>query len=191
MSNFKDDAYNTEYFKGLLKKAALEKEALDKDQYWDKSKQGPSQDEVKVAHPGGGVTTQVSNPGKGGEGVYDVKKSDIKATGPSADAHVETIDEVHDVIDEVARRDPKGVQGKNVQKFTKKAEDKEEKKEEPKAEEKKEEKKEKAEEKKEEKKEASLLEKLVRIANDLDSKGLSEEADLIDQIIQEETKPQA
>jgi vacuolar-type H+-ATPase subunit I/STV1 len=170
--------FNTETGKKLIK------EALDKDQYWDKSKQGPSQDEIKIAHPGGGVTTQVSNPGKGGEGVYDVKKSDIKATGPSADAHVETLDEVHEVIDEVARRDPKGVQGKNVQKFTKKAEEKEEKEE--KKEEKEEEKKE--EKKEEEKKEASLLEKLVRIANALDEKGLTDEANQIDMIIREETQ---
>jgi hypothetical protein len=168
--------FNTEEGKKLLKKA------LDKDQYWDKSKQGPSQDEVKVAHPGGGVTTQVSTPGKGGEGVYDVKKTDIKATCPCADAHVETIQEVKDAILEVATKEPKGVQGSDVQKFTKKAEEKCVKCEKCGKE---------VCECKEEKKEASLLEKLVKIANTLDERGLSEEADLIDQIIKEETQKPA
>jgi len=168
--------FETEHGKKMLK------EALDKDQYWDKSKQGPSQDEIKVAHPQGGHTTQVATPGKGGEGVYEVKMTDVKATGPLADAHVETVTEAHEAFDDVARRDSKGVQGANVKQFTKTADEhKEEEKEE-----------EEKEEKGEEKEASTLLEKLIRIANTLDEKGLSEEADLIDQIIKEETqKPQA
>ena len=169
--------YETEHGKKLIK------EAMDKDQYWDKSKQGPSQDEVKIAHPGGGHTTQVATPGKGGVGVYDVKMTDIKAGGPCADAHVETIQEVKDVMLEVVNKETKGVQGSDVQKFTKKAEEKCEM-----CEKCGEEVCKCAKDNVEEKKEASLLEKLVKIANILDEKGLSEEADLIDTIIKEETK---
>jgi hypothetical protein len=134
----------------------LIKEALDKDQYWDKSKMGPTQDEVKVAHPQGGTCTTVVTPGKGGEGVYDVKSTDVKATGPNADGYVETISEVHDVVEEVARKEPKGVQGA-AKKTVKTAK-------------------------------TVYLEKLADIATKLDEKGLTEEADLIDQIINEETQ---
>jgi len=168
--------FNTPEGKKMLKNA------LDKDQYWDKSKQGPSQDEVKIAHPGGGHTTQVVTPGKGGAGVYDVKMTDIKAGGPCADAHVETIQEVQDVMLDVVAKEPKGVQGSDVQKFTKNAEEKCEI-----CEKCGEEVCKCAKDNVEEKKEASFLEKLVKIANMLDEKGLTDEANAIDAIIKEET----
>jgi len=107
--------FETEAGKKLLK------EAYDKDQYWGKDKQGPTQDEVKVAHPQGGADTTVVTTGKGGEGVYDVKSTDVQATGPCADGHVETISETHEYFEEVARKESKGVQGANVKGFAKTA----------------------------------------------------------------------
>lgn len=129
----------------------LIKQALDKDQYWDKSKMGPTQDEVKVAHPQGGTDTTVVVPGKGGKDNYDVKSTDVKADG-----HVETITEVHNAVEEVALKEPKGVQGAAEKPAVKTAK-------------------------------MALLEKLADVASKLDEKGLTEEADQIDQIINEET----
>ena len=154
--NVVDGFFNTDHGKGLLKKA-MKKEALDQDQYYEADKQGPTQDEVQVAHPGGGENTQVSNSGGGGEGVYDVPKSDVPATGPCADSHVETISEVAPVVEDVARRDPTGAAA--VKGIAKKAEEKG----------------------------PTLLQKLAQVANELDEKGLTEEADMIDAIIREET----
>jgi hypothetical protein len=189
-----NEFFKTEHGKGLLKRASLEKKALDKDQYYDKSLQGPTQDEVKVAHPQGGTTTQVSVGGKGGEGVYEVKKTDIKASDPSANAHVETITEIHDVVEDVARKEATGKQGAVKTKGLAKAA--EEKKEEEKAEEKKEEEKKEVEaaaKKKNKKKKLKMrkkcqLEKLMVLADKLDAAGMPEEASMIDQIIKEETE---
>lgn len=163
-----NEFFKTEHGKGLLKTASLKKEALDKDTYYDKSLQGPTRDEVKEFHPGGGTTTQVSVGGKGGEGVYDVKKTDIKAE----QAHVETITEQQDVDLDVARKAPTGKQGaaeiKGLAKTSAKS------------------KKDKMKKLRKMKKKCQL-DSLVKLADHLDSLGLGDEANQIDSIIQEET----
>ncbi len=188
-----NDFFKTDLGREILKEA-MEKKALDKDQYYDKSQQGPTRDEVKVAHPGGGEDTKVSTPGGGGEGVYEIKQTPIKATHPQADEHVETIVEQQKVDLQVALKAPTGKQGgTEIKGLAKKAEEKKE--EEPKAEEKKEEEKEveaackmtKKDEKKKKSKKA-FLERLAEIATKLDEKGLKDEADLIDAIIKEEAE---
>lgn len=178
-----NDFFRTEHGKELLK------EAMDKDSYYDKSQQGPTQDEVKVAHPAGGEDTKVSTPGGGGEGVYEVKQTPIKATHPAADEHVETLTEAQKVDLEVAKAAPTGKQGEKILGLAKKAEAPVE---EPKAEEKTEVVeagcKMKKDEKKKKQTKKALLERLAEIANALDTKGLNTEADMIDAIIREEAE---
>lgn len=169
MSHLNNDVCNEffrgGYAKGLVKKAGLDKEAYDQDGYYEANMQGPTvADEVAVAHPGGGHTTEVVNAGGGGEGVYDVPQGGVKATGPCADGHVETITELHPYVEDVARKAPTGVQGSSVKGLAKQAN--------PGA----------------SVKTASrgLLMKLAQLAEELDEKGLREEADQIDAIIAEE-----
>ncbi len=158
-----NEFFRGSFVKGLVKKAGLDKEAFDQDGYYEADKQGPTvADEVAVAHPGGGQNTQVANSGGGGEGVYDVAQSDVSATGPCADGHVETITEAAPYHEDVARKAPTGVQGSSVKGLAKKAS--------PVV-----------------KASRSLLQKLAQIAQELDDKGLREEADQIDAIIAEET----
>ena len=191
-----NEFFRTDLGKEILKEA-MDKKALDKDQYYDKSQQGPTQDEVKVAHPGGGEDTKVSTPGGGGEGVYEIKQTPIKATHPCADEHVETIVEQQKVDLQVALKGPTGKQGeKQIKGLAKRAEEKkeEEKEEEPKAEEKKEEvveascKMKKDDKKKSKKTKKAFLQQLAEVADALDTKGLKEEADKIDAIISEESE---
>lgn len=169
MSHLNNDTIN-EFFRGsfakrLVKKAGLKKEAYDQDGYYEANMQGPTvADEVAVAHPGGGHTTEVANSGGGGEGVYEVSQGGVNATGPYADAHVETINEVHAPHEEVARKAPTGVQGSSVKGLAKQAKPAVVFK----------------------RASRSLLQKLAQIAQELDEKGLREEADQIDAIIAEE-----
>lgn len=169
MSHLNNDTIN-EFFRGsfargLVKKAGLKKEAYDQDGYYEANLQGPTvADEVAVAHPGGGHTTEVANSGGGGEGVYDVSQSAVSATAGPSDAKVETISEVAPYLEDVARKAPTGVQGSKVKGLAKKAD--------PAAAFK--------------KASRSLLQKLAQVAQELDEKGLREEADQIDAIIAEE-----
>lgn len=169
MSHLNNDVCNEffrgDFVKGLVKKASQEKKAFDQDSYYEPALQGPTvPDEVAVAHPGGGHTTEVANSGGGGEGVYDVAQGGVNATGPCADAHVETITEAAPYHEDVARKAPTGVQGSSVKGLAKQAN--------PAAAPK--------------KASIGLLQKLAQIAQELDNKGLREEADQIDAIIAEE-----
>lgn len=166
MSHLHNDVCNeffrSPYVKGLIKKASQEKKAFDQDSYYEPALQGPTvPDEVAVAHPGGGHTTEVANSGGGGEGMYDVAQGGVKATGPCADGHVETITEIAPHLEDVARKAPTGVQGSSVKSLAKQASP--------------------------QRAPRSLLQKLAQIAQELDDKGLREEADQIDAIIAEET----
>lgn len=161
-----NDFFKTPYGKGLIKKASIQKEGFDQDSYYETNMQGPTNpDEIAIAHPGGGYTTQVANSGGGGEGLYDVSMSDVSATGPSADARVDTVTEIHDADEEVARKQPTGVQGNRIKGLAKKAN--------PSA--------------KNRFASRTLLAKLVHLADELDEKGLTDEARQVDEIIAEET----
>jgi len=135
MSDVLREFWDSKYGKGLMKKASTEKKAFDQDSYYESGLQGPTQDEIKLAHPGGGT--------------------DIPDVGPG-DAHFETVDEVAQVMEEVARKAPTCTEG-SLKGISKKAK-------------------------------MNTLQKLAQIADQLDQAGLSEEADMIDAIIQEEMK---
>ncbi len=159
--------FSTPYGKGLIKKASLQKKAFDQDSYYETNMQGPTvPDEIAVAHPGGGTTTQVANSGGGGEGVYDVGMGDVSATGPSADAHFDTVSEMAPIHEEVARKEPTGQQANRIKGLAKKS---------------------KAS-RKSRFASRTLLAKLVRLADELDAKGLEDEARQVDEIIAEETE---
>lgn len=164
--NVVDSFFKTPYGKGLIKKASLQKEAFDQDSYYETNMQGPTNpDEIAIAHPGGGTNTQVANSGGGGEGVYDVGMGDVKATGPCADAHVDTVSEIAPVLEDVARRDSTGVQGSRLRGLAKRSKTSQ----------------------KSHFASRTLLAKLVRLADELDAKGLEDEARQVDEIIAEET----
>lgn len=185
-----ENFWNTEHGKSLIKTAQQE--------------MGPTQDEIDVAHPGGGETTQVSNPGTGGEGEYDVAKKDVEGDGAPADGHVETVKEVAPTMEEVARKGPPAVsQAEDVRSFTRSGAKDEVKGpggHKPDAtgphgrgqgpgkgkgdgtglkKVKEEEKDEKKDDKKDKK---AFVEELVRIANELDELGLTEESTGLDEI---------
>jgi len=168
-----EEFFKTQHGKGLMKTASTKKEALDKDSYYEKDKLGPTQDEIKNAHPGGGEDTQVSSGGGGGEGLYEVKKTNLKG-----DAHVETVTERAEVMEDVARRDSKGVQGKSDIKGLAK-EGKSDNKSKMK----------KLRDKKKSMKKKCQLESLIKLADKLDGLGLADEANMIDTIIREESVP--
>lgn len=165
-SEMLEEFFRSDYGKGLLKQASTQtKVAYDQDSYWEGDKQGPTQDEVSVAHPGGGSTTAVSNSGGGGEGLYEVPGSDVKAT----DAKVETIVEQHQVHDDVARKAPTGVQGSKIKGLTRSSKGTK-----------------KVVDARVQQLKKARLEKLVRIADKLDELNLKDEAEIIDEIIREE-----
>ena len=169
-SEMLEEFFRGQFGKGLLKEASTTKVAQSQDSYWEGDKQGPTQDEVSIAHPGGGHTTQVSNSGGGGEGLYDVSMSDVKASDPSASGTVETITEIGKVHEDVARKAPTGVQGSTLKGLTRSSKDT----------------KRVVDARTLQLKKARLA-KLVRIADKLDELDCPEEAELVDEIIQEET----
>lgn len=142
--------WNSDYGQGLMKKEASKKVAYDQDSYYEGDKVGPTQDEIDVAHPGGGTHTECVNAGAPAEGA----QYDLGGAGCGGDAHVETVKERAVVMDEVARKAPTGVQGsiKGLSKQAKK----------------------------------STLAKLAQLADHLDQLELTEEANMIDEILQEE-----
>lgn len=139
--------------------------------------------EVEAAHQGGGTKTEVSNAGTPGTGAYGISGSEVKAAGDGA--KVETISEQHEVHDQVARKQPTGVQGaaikglsKTAGGYCKKHKMPYKAKECPKCGTGTDDKK---------KKKAFVLHELVKLADYLDEKGLAEEAKLVDEILQSET----
>jgi len=103
MSNYGEifeNFFKTDYGKKLLKTAAEEK--------------GPVQDEIAEAHPEGGVDTEVSKPGTVTD-EYSVPQENVEG-----DAHVETVKEVATPCEQVARKGPPTIsQGSEVRSFTK------------------------------------------------------------------------
>ena len=165
-----NEFFKTPYGKGMIKQASHKKRAFDQDSYYETNLQGPTvPDEIAVAHPGGGTNTQVANSGGGGEGLYDVSMSDVSATGPSADAHVDTVSEMAPIHEEVARKQPTGQQASRIKGLAKKS----------------------SPSQKVRFAKRTLLAKLVRLADELDEKGLTDEARQIDEIIAEETGAEA
>jgi len=186
--------FNTEHGKGLLKTA---------------QEKGPTEEEIKKAHPAGGEDTEVSKPGVVSD-EYSVPQEAI-----DGDGHVETVEEVAPVIEDIARKESTGVEGSTIKSFTKTSKkkpdfldvdkdgDKKESMEKAEKDKKKDKKDEKKDDKKDEKKDkkednkdkmkamrdkkGAFVSDLLKIADNLDELGLTEEASMIDEIVQAES----
>lgn len=163
-----DNFLSSEYALGELEKikqASLKKEA----QAGGGDNQlgvGPTQDEIAIAHPGGGPTTQNVNSGD----QYNLSSGPIAG---SEEAKIETIKEVHDKVMDVAKREKTTDNGMphaheaSLKGFSKHSQ---------------------KEVNTIKQAKIKLLNELVKIADMLEEKGLKEEVAQIDEIIKAETQ---